>query len=180
MATKITRDVIESYLNCKYKGHLKLTGESGTISDYEAMTTAARASSREQALTRLAARSLHLQPLVELAQDRHRQVLAHPHPLRVAEVLGLPLQLVKLPVIGQRLVRPQRVAAPRLVELAPRVRVAGHLDDACRRRPRVGQVQSVVAAEGVRVQVAPVLGQEPLGAVAPAVVHVLSSSRAYL
>ena len=30
MATKITRDVIESYLNCKYKGHLKLTGESGT------------------------------------------------------------------------------------------------------------------------------------------------------
>src|SRR3954451_17805479 len=56
MATKITRDIIESYLNCKYKGHLKLTGESGTISDYEAMTSAARASSREQALTRLAAR----------------------------------------------------------------------------------------------------------------------------
>ena len=56
MATKITREVIESYLNCKYKGHLKLTGESGTTSDYEAMTTAARASSREQALTRLAAR----------------------------------------------------------------------------------------------------------------------------
>jgi predicted RecB family nuclease len=56
MATKITWDIIESYLNCKYKGHLKLTGESGAISDYEAMTTAARASSREQALTRLAAR----------------------------------------------------------------------------------------------------------------------------
>ena len=56
MATKVTRDIIESYLNCKYKGHLKLAGESGTISDYEAMTTAARASSREQALTRIAAR----------------------------------------------------------------------------------------------------------------------------
>lgn len=56
MATTITRDIIESYLNCKYKGHLKLMGERGTISDYEAMTTAARASSREQALTRLAAR----------------------------------------------------------------------------------------------------------------------------
>jgi hypothetical protein len=56
MATKITRDIIESYLNCKYKGHLKLTSESGTISDYEAMTTAARTSSGEQALTRLAAR----------------------------------------------------------------------------------------------------------------------------
>src|SRR5262245_4914907 len=56
MATEITRDIIESYLNCKYKGHLKLTGQSGTISDYEAMATAARSSSREQALTRLAAR----------------------------------------------------------------------------------------------------------------------------
>jgi predicted RecB family nuclease len=56
MAAKITWDIIESYLNCKYKGHLKLTGESGVISDYEARTTAARASSREQALTRLAAR----------------------------------------------------------------------------------------------------------------------------
>jgi predicted RecB family nuclease len=56
MATKITRDSIESYLNCKFKGHLKLTGDSGTISDYETMTTAARASSRGQALARLVAR----------------------------------------------------------------------------------------------------------------------------
>jgi predicted RecB family nuclease len=56
MATKITRDIIESYLNCKYKGHLKLTGESGTISNYEAMTTATRQVSRESALTKLAAR----------------------------------------------------------------------------------------------------------------------------
>ena len=33
MATKITRDITsEFYLNCKYKGHLKLTGESGTTS----------------------------------------------------------------------------------------------------------------------------------------------------
>jgi predicted RecB family nuclease len=56
MATKITRDIIESYLNCKYKGHLKLAGESGTPSDYEAMTTAARQVSRESALAKLAAR----------------------------------------------------------------------------------------------------------------------------
>ena len=55
MATKITRDIIESYLNCKYKGHLKLTGASGTPSDYVAMTTTASASSREQAIARLAA-----------------------------------------------------------------------------------------------------------------------------
>jgi predicted RecB family nuclease len=56
MATKITRDIIESYLNCKYKGHLKLAGESGTQSDYATITTAARMSSREQTLARLAAR----------------------------------------------------------------------------------------------------------------------------
>jgi predicted RecB family nuclease len=56
MATKITRDIIESYLNCKYKGHLKLNGVNGTPSDYEVMTTAASASSREQALVGLVAR----------------------------------------------------------------------------------------------------------------------------
>jgi predicted RecB family nuclease len=56
MTTRITRDLIESYLNCKYKGHLKLTGESGTQSDYEAMTTAARQASREQAVAGLVAR----------------------------------------------------------------------------------------------------------------------------
>src|SRR5262245_35238355 len=56
MATKITREIIESYLNCKYKGHLKLAGECGTQSDYEMLTTAARSSSREQAVARLIAR----------------------------------------------------------------------------------------------------------------------------
>src|SRR5262245_11641695 len=56
MATKITQDIIESYLNCKYKGHLKFTGQRGTPSDYEALTTAARSSSREQAVARLIAR----------------------------------------------------------------------------------------------------------------------------
>lgn len=56
MATKITRNVIESYLNCKYKGHLKLAGGNGTPSDYEVMTAAARTTSREEALARLVAR----------------------------------------------------------------------------------------------------------------------------
>lgn len=56
MATKITRDIIESYLNCKLKGHLKRAGESGTRSDYEAMTVAARQASREQAIIRLVSR----------------------------------------------------------------------------------------------------------------------------
>ena len=53
---KITNEVLEGYLNCKFKGHLKLAGEVGTKSDYEAMTTAARAASREQALAKLVAR----------------------------------------------------------------------------------------------------------------------------
>jgi predicted RecB family nuclease len=53
---KITNEILEGYLNCKYKGHLKLAGESGTSSDYEAMTTTARAVAREAAVARLLAR----------------------------------------------------------------------------------------------------------------------------
>ena len=54
---KITKEILEAHLNCKFKGHLKLAGEVGTRSDYETMTTAARAASREQALAKLVARS---------------------------------------------------------------------------------------------------------------------------
>jgi predicted RecB family nuclease len=53
---KITNEVLEAYLNCKTKGRLKLAGESGTRSDYEAMTAAARQVSREAALAKLVAR----------------------------------------------------------------------------------------------------------------------------
>jgi len=53
---KITNKVLEGYLNCKTKGRLKLAGESGTKSDYEAMTTEARQASREAALDKLVAR----------------------------------------------------------------------------------------------------------------------------
>jgi predicted RecB family nuclease len=42
MATKITRDVLESYLRCKTKAHLKLTGQQGTRSDYEGLLTESR------------------------------------------------------------------------------------------------------------------------------------------
>src|SRR4051795_10301911 len=37
MTTKITRDVLESHLQCKYKGYLKLLGQRGSKSDYETM-----------------------------------------------------------------------------------------------------------------------------------------------
>jgi hypothetical protein len=49
------------------------------------------------------------------------------------------------------------------------VRVAGHLDDARRGRAWVGQVQAVVPAEGIGLQVALVVGEELLRAVALAI-----------
>src|SRR5207245_6525797 len=55
-ALPISRDTIKSYLSCEYKGHLKLAGECGTKSDYEAMTAAAELESREAAVAKLAAR----------------------------------------------------------------------------------------------------------------------------
>jgi predicted RecB family nuclease len=46
MMTKITKDVLESYLNCKYKGHLKLAGDQGTKADYETLLSQAKAEVR--------------------------------------------------------------------------------------------------------------------------------------
>lgn len=56
MATKITRDVLESYLHCRTKAHLKLAGECGTKSDYEAMTTAAKEASWDAVIAKLLVR----------------------------------------------------------------------------------------------------------------------------
>jgi predicted RecB family nuclease len=42
MAMKITRDILESYLQCKYKGHLKLAKEQGIKSDYELLLVESR------------------------------------------------------------------------------------------------------------------------------------------
>jgi predicted RecB family nuclease len=39
MKSKITNDILESYLRCKYKAHLKLAGQYGDKSDYEALLT---------------------------------------------------------------------------------------------------------------------------------------------
>jgi predicted RecB family nuclease len=56
MASKITRDVLESYLHCKYKGHLKLIDQQGTKSDYEILLTQMRAEVRLAAIDKLLAR----------------------------------------------------------------------------------------------------------------------------
>jgi hypothetical protein len=53
MATKITTDILESYLQCRYKSHLKLVGEQGTPSDYERLLQGARARVRLMATDKL-------------------------------------------------------------------------------------------------------------------------------
>src|SRR5262245_34413914 len=42
MTARITRDIIESYLSCKYKAYLKVAGKQGTASEYEALIGEAR------------------------------------------------------------------------------------------------------------------------------------------
>src|SRR5262249_41805022 len=56
MATKITRDIVEAYLNCKYKAHLKLAGQFGTPSDYGQLMTASREEVRHLAIDKILAR----------------------------------------------------------------------------------------------------------------------------
>jgi predicted RecB family nuclease len=65
MANKITRDIIESYLNCKYKGHLKLAGQRGTRSDYELLLTESQGEVRRRATDKILARH----PAEEIERD---------------------------------------------------------------------------------------------------------------
>ncbi len=54
MAMKITRDILESYLQCKYKGHLKLAKKQGIKSDYELLLAESRNQVRMAAADKLA------------------------------------------------------------------------------------------------------------------------------
>jgi predicted RecB family nuclease len=65
MAAKITRHVLQSHLNCKYKSHLKLAGEQGIMSDYEALLSSNRQEVRKQAIGKILARH----PEREVARD---------------------------------------------------------------------------------------------------------------
>ena len=56
MATKITSEVLESYLHCKFKGYLKQTGQQGTKSAYETMLLQARDEVRLRAVETIVAR----------------------------------------------------------------------------------------------------------------------------
>jgi predicted RecB family nuclease len=65
MATKITRDVLESYLNCRTKAHLKLAGQQGSVSDYEALLDANRQNVRQSVIGKI----LSKYPEGEVARD---------------------------------------------------------------------------------------------------------------
>src|SRR3989304_5055941 len=53
MTSKITRGVLEGYLNCRYKGWLRLSGGQGHKSDYATLLTEARAQVRRGALDKV-------------------------------------------------------------------------------------------------------------------------------
>ena len=56
MDAKITREVLESYLKCKYKGHLKLICEQGSVSSYELLQRESREHIRQAATDKLVTR----------------------------------------------------------------------------------------------------------------------------
>jgi predicted RecB family nuclease len=56
MAAKITRDVIESHLHCKFKAHLKLASEQGSSCDYERLLATFRDEVRLKAVEKILAR----------------------------------------------------------------------------------------------------------------------------
>ena len=53
---RLPSTVLESYLHCKFKGYLKLAGQQGTTSDFEAMLTELRAEVRLKAIDTIIAR----------------------------------------------------------------------------------------------------------------------------
>ena len=56
MDAKITREILESYLNCKYKGYLKLIREQGNVSPYELLQKEIRDHVRQAATHKLVTR----------------------------------------------------------------------------------------------------------------------------
>jgi predicted RecB family nuclease len=53
VTARITRDIIENYLHCRLKGHLKLAGNQGITSDYEAFLLQTRRDVRQQAISEI-------------------------------------------------------------------------------------------------------------------------------
>ena len=57
MATKITREILEAYLNCKTKAHLRLAGYQGNVSDYQALLISTRQEVWQQAIDSILAKN---------------------------------------------------------------------------------------------------------------------------
>jgi predicted RecB family nuclease len=56
MPPQITADVLEAFLHCRYKGHLKQAGQMGTRSDYEVLAAEQRSAVRQRAIEQVTAR----------------------------------------------------------------------------------------------------------------------------
>jgi predicted RecB family nuclease len=65
MNARITREVLESYLYCKTKAHLKLAGQQGNVSDYEALLSENRRKVRQTAISTM----LSKHPEAEVVRD---------------------------------------------------------------------------------------------------------------
>jgi hypothetical protein len=57
MSSKITQDILESYVFCRSKGYLQWTGEDGKPSDYAMFLTQARDEVRRKAMAKMLAQS---------------------------------------------------------------------------------------------------------------------------
>jgi predicted RecB family nuclease len=57
MAARITRNVLDCYVCCRYKGYLKLIGQQGTTSDYETLLTTIRDEVRLRAIDKIHAQT---------------------------------------------------------------------------------------------------------------------------
>jgi predicted RecB family nuclease len=56
MGHRITRDIVESYLKCKTKAHMKVLGEHGSVTDYELLLLDKRREVRQKAIDEIFAR----------------------------------------------------------------------------------------------------------------------------
>jgi predicted RecB family nuclease len=73
MTTKITRKILEAYLNCKLKAHLNLIGQQGTKSDYEGMIVEIRQKVRQTAVNKLLGKHVEVPIGISLTLQALRQ-----------------------------------------------------------------------------------------------------------
>jgi hypothetical protein len=54
MARRLTREILDAHLHCRYKGHLKRAGEQAAPSDHQVLAAELRVDVRQRALDRIA------------------------------------------------------------------------------------------------------------------------------